>query len=104
VQGSVGFGKACFTGAALYNPSSSDLTVTVDVYSEDGSKTGTSTFRLVKGGRVSKTLPELVPSITNQIRGYIRIHSAGGSLVAFELFGAQDLSFLTAVPAQPIAP
>ena len=104
VQGSVGFGKVCFTGAALYNPSSSDLTVTVDVYSEDGSKTGTSTFRLVKGGRVSKTLPELVPSITNQIRGYIRIHAAGGSLVAFELFGAQDLSFLTAVPAQPIAP
>jgi hypothetical protein len=103
-QGSAGGETTYFTGVALYNPNPSDLTVTVDVYSEDGSKTGTSTFALVKGGRVSGTLPQLVPAITNQVRGYICIHASGGPLVAFGLYGPRDLGFLSAIPAQPIQP
>jgi hypothetical protein len=53
---------------------------------------------------VSKTLPELVPAITTQMRGHIRISSTGGPVVAFELFGDQNLEFLAAVPSQAINP
>ena len=50
------------------------------------------------------TLPQLVPAISSQVRGYIRLTVTGGSIVTFELFGDQGLEFLAAVPPQPITP
>src|SRR5439155_14020125 len=92
-----------FTGIAMYNPNASDVTVTIDVFSADGVKTGSATLPLRSGNRISKVLPELVPEVTNQIRGYIRI-SASGPIISFELFGDQALELLSAVPPQPITP
>ena len=103
VEGAVGGGKPYFTGIAMYNPNASDVTVTIDVFSADGVKTGSATLPLRSGNRISKVLPELVPEVTNQIRGYIRI-SASGPIISFELFGDQALELLSAVPPQPITP
>jgi hypothetical protein len=103
-QGAAGGTKPYFTGIAMYNPNPAGVSITIDVFSEKGVKTGTATRLLAGGNRVSKTLPELVPAITNQARGYIRLTSDGGPIVAFELFGDQALDFLAAVPPQPINP
>ena len=103
-QGMAGGTKPYFTGVAIYNPNPAGVVVTIDVYSEQGNKTGTAALPLPGGNRVSKTLPELVPAIANQARGYIRLTSSGGPIVAFELFGDQTLDFLAAVPPQPINP
>ncbi len=103
-QGSGGGPKPYFTGIAFYNPGPNDINVTVDVYSERGDKTGSVTFPLAKGNRISQTLPQYVPAINEQMRGYIRITTIGGPVVAFELFGGQALEFLAAVPPQPINP
>lgn len=103
-QGMAGGTKPYFTGVAIYNPNPTGVEVTIDVYSEQGQKTGTAPLLLAGGNRVSKTLPELVPAISSQARGYIRLTSKGGPVVAFELFGDQTLDFLAAVPPQPINP
>jgi hypothetical protein len=103
-QGMAGGTKPYFTGVAIYNPNAAGVVVTIDVFSEQGDKTGTATLPLPGGNRVSRTLPELVPAITNQARGYIRLTASGGPIVAFELFGDQTLDFLAAVPPQPISP
>ena len=103
-QGAGGGPKPYFTGIAFYNPNPDSVSITIDVYSDQGAKTGTATVQLAAGNRISKTLPELVPAISEQVRGYIRVTSSGGPVSAFELFGSQNLDFLTAVPAQPINP
>jgi hypothetical protein len=101
-QGSPDGGKPYFTGLALYNPGTTDVTVALEVFSEKGAKTGSATLVLAAGNRVSKTLPELLPAVSDQVRGYIKLAVTGGAIVAFELFGDQALEFLAAVPPQPI--
>ncbi len=103
-QGAAAGAKPYFTGIAFYNPNSTAVSAAIEVYSEQGTKTGSATILLNAGGRISKTLPELVPGLTEQARGYIRITSSSGPISAFELFGSQSLDFLTAVPPQPINP
>ncbi len=103
-QGNGGGTKPYFTGIALYNPGPGDVSVTVNVFSERGDKTGSGTFLVGSGSRLSQTLPQYIPAISEQVRGYIRISTTGGPIVAFELFGGQALEFLAAVPPQPINP
>ncbi len=88
----------------MFNPNSDGVNVTLEVHSEKGNLTGKSSFILPGGNRVSKTLPQLVPEITDQMRGFIRISSEGGPIVVFELFGDQSLQFLATVPPQSITP
>jgi hypothetical protein len=102
-QGSGGGVKPYYTGIAVYNPNPTDVRIAVQVYSEQGSLTGSATLPLARGARISKTLPELVPAVTQQLRGYIRI-SASAPVVAYELFADQEATFLASVPAQPITP
>ena len=96
--------KPYYTGIAIYNPNATPVNLRLDVFSENGTQTGTSTITLDGGNRLSRTLPELVPAVSEQVRGYIRLTSSGGPVAAFELIGSQNLDFLTAVPAQPIGP
>jgi hypothetical protein len=103
-QGRAGNNKPCWTGIAMYNSGAADVSVNVDVYSKEGERTGSSTFPLPKGNRLSQTLPQYVPAVEEQMGGYIRITTTGGPIVAFELFGGTMLEFLTAVPPQPIVP
>jgi hypothetical protein len=97
-------GKAYFTGIAILNPNVFDVVITLDVFAPDGRKTANASLKLKGGNRISKTLPELVPTVGDQLGGYIRLTSSGGSIFAFELFGDQNLDFLAAVPPQPITP
>jgi hypothetical protein len=101
-QGGGAGAKPYFTGVAMYNPNAAAVTVTLDVFSEQGQKTGSTSLTLPSGGRISRVLPQLVPSLTQQLRGYIRL-SSSAPIVVFELFGTQNLDFLAAVPPQPIA-
>ncbi len=103
-EGSAGGGKPYFTGIAMYNPGINDVNVTVDVYSSQGSRTGTASFPLARGNRISKTLPQIVTSIQAQLGGYIRVSVSGGSVISYGLFGTQSLDFLAAIPAQAIYP
>jgi hypothetical protein len=95
-------GKPYFTGIAFYNPNPKTVLISIRVFSEKGDQTGIASFILHGGHRISKTLPELVPEIDEQVRGHIRVTSSGGNIVVFELFGDQQLEFLAAVPPQPI--
>ncbi len=103
-QGKAGGSKDYFTGIAMYNPGAADVDVSLEVFSESGAKTGSAAFKLGKGMRISKTLPQYVPALAEQARGFIRIGTVGGPVVAFELFGGQSLEFLAAVPPQPVSP
>jgi hypothetical protein len=103
-EGGVGNEKPYFTGIAMYNPGAGSVTVLIDVYSAEGTKTGSAAIPLPGGNRVSKLLGEFVPAVQAQRGGYIRMTATDGPIVAFELFGTQTSDFLTAVPAQPITP
>jgi hypothetical protein len=72
------------------------------VFSEDGASTGTGTFVLRSGNRLAQTLPELVPGFPGQMRGWVRVTTEGGPIVACEIFGNSASDFLVAVPPQPI--
>ena len=102
-QGVQESGTSYFTGIAFYNPNSGPITVTLDVYSEQGFHTGNGTVALGPGERLSRTLPQLIPEFGQQMRGYIHMAAKGGPVIAFGLFGeAASLRFLAAIPPQPI--
>ena len=92
-----------FTGLAFFNPTSANATVKVEVFSDQGEMTGEREFDLAQGGRLSRTLTELVPSITEQVGGYILVNSTQ-SLVGQELFGTNSLSLMSAVPPRFLKP
>jgi hypothetical protein len=102
-EGTQGTGTAYFTGVAMYNPNPQPVTVTLDVYSEQGDHTGSGTVSIGAGGRLSQTLPQLVRGFGQQMRGYIRLSTSGGPVVSFGIFGeASSGRFLAAIPPQPI--
>jgi hypothetical protein len=101
-QGSPNEGEPYFTGIAMYNPNSESVTISLEVFSATGARTGSRTLVLEAGHRISKTLPELIPGLTEQVRGQIHISVEEGPIVTFELFGDQALDFLAAVPPQAI--
>ena len=92
-----------FTGAAFFNPTGANATVKVEVFSSQGEMTGEREFELAPGRRLSRTLTELVPSITEQVGGYILVNSTQ-PLVGQELFGTNSLSLLSAVPPRILQP
>jgi hypothetical protein len=102
VQGSPDGGRPYFTGVALYNPNGHDVGVTLDVFDETGRKRGSAAVDLAARGRTSRTLPQFIPDLAGQIRGYMRI-TATGPIVAGELIGDQMLQFLAAVRPQRIS-
>ena len=92
-----------FTGVAFFNPTGANATVKVEVFSSQGEMTGEREFELAPGRRLSRTLTELVPSITEQVGGYILVNSTQ-PLVGQELFGTNSLSLLSAVPPRILQP
>jgi hypothetical protein len=86
-----------FTGLALYNPTAQTASVTIEVFSAAGVKTGEKVLSLPPGARTSKLLPELAPENASQVGGWVLIKSTQ-PLVAQQLFGAWDLSMLSAAP------
>jgi hypothetical protein len=92
-------GDNFWTGLALYNPNSQAASVTLDVYSKSGAKTGTRTITMLRGERFSRVLAEaaMVPSTAGQMGGFILVHSTL-PIVGQELFGDVHGRFLSAVP------
>lgn len=96
-EGSFG-GKTLYTGIAFYNPGRDVVDVTIEVFSPKNELLGKGEIRLEGGKRTAQTVQQLVPAITQQNGGTIRITSTG-AIYAFEVFGSNDLEFLAAVPA-----
>jgi leucine-rich repeat protein SHOC2 len=85
-----------FTGLAIYNPGPEEATVEIQVTSAVGVDRGHVTIHIPACGRISKLLHELVPEAASLGVGHVRMHS-NEPVLAQELFGAYDLSYLSAV-------
>jgi hypothetical protein len=96
-----GAGSPFYTGIALLNPDTTRAAqVTIDVFREDGSKSGTASLRLEAGQRLSRLLDQFVSALAaGQVRGYIRI-SSDLPVFTFELFGDTGGESLVGVPPQ----
>ncbi len=86
-----------FTGIALFNPNLVDALVELVVIGSDGLPTGQVQFVLKAGERLSKVLPEMVPESAGQVGGYVLVQSSL-PLIGQELFGNNQLDYLSAVP------
>ncbi len=87
-----------FTGIALFNPNVVQAQVTVEVFDRDGVKVGEEIVTLGPNERISRVLGEsdFVPSSAGLVRGYVVITS-NQPIVSQELFGNNDLDYLSAV-------
>ncbi len=90
-----------YTGLAFYNPGDASAQITIEVFRENGTRSGVKTIPLASGRRISQLLTEYLPETTGQIKGYVRIQSTQ-PLVAQQLFGAANL--LSAVPPTMVLP
>jgi len=92
-----------FTGLALLNPGDEEVAVQIRLYDELGAVIASKEERIAGRRRVSRLLTEYFPQLVGQNRslGYIRV-SADRGVASFALFGTQDLSALSAVPAPKI--
>ena len=86
-----------FTGIALFNPNLEDALVEIAVAGSNGLPTGQVEFVLKAGERLSRVLPELVPESAGQVGGYVLVQSSL-LLIGQELFGNNQLDYLSAVP------
>ena len=89
-----------FTGVALLNPTSQPATATLQVYDKNGARQATAVVTLNPGERISKLISELTP-IRSQVGGFIRVDS-DRDLIMFSIFGTNQLSVLSAIPAQAV--
>ena len=92
-------GAGFFTGFAAFNPNDSTVTIEVTIYNSDRIITGSASITLAPGGRISKLLPEVVPSSQGQVGGYFTLTS-DLPVASFSVFGTTSLSALSAVPPQ----
>ncbi|MBI4457042.1 MAG: hypothetical protein HY644_14260 [Acidobacteria bacterium] len=97
--GHVANGGGFYTGLAVFNPFDEAANLNIKVYKTDGALSGSSTVTLSPRGRFSKLLLELVVESTGQLGGYFVVE-ADREVSSFALFGASDLSSLSAIPAQ----
>jgi hypothetical protein len=84
-----------YTGLAFYNPGDASAQISIDVFRENGTRSGSKTISLASGRRLSQLLTEYLPATAGQIKGYVRVQSSQ-PIVAQQLFGASNL--LSAVP------
>ena len=75
--------------------------VSVEVFTAEGELRGTLLLELESNQKTAFVLPEVFAEFGTQERGFIRVRSSRG-ILGFELFGRQDLEFLSAVPQQTV--
>jgi len=92
-----------FTGLAIVNGGPSTALVTIEVQGADGSVLAVHDEEIEPGQRRSRLLTEYCPQLAGQTltAGLIRVVS-DQPIVAFALFGPNDLSSIAAIPAQVI--
>lgn len=91
-----------FTGFAVVNPNAQATGVTVAAYSPAGELLRSGTETLEGSGRLSRLLREFLPTMTTMSGGYFTL-STSLPTMSFAVFGTQDLSALSAIPALPLA-
>jgi hypothetical protein len=92
-----------FTGLAFMNPSDAETTVKISLYTSDGVVDQGASMVVGPHQRKSGVLTEFFPDLVRQERrsGYMRVFSDRG-IAGFALFGTNDLSNLTSIPAQSV--
>jgi hypothetical protein len=90
-----------YTGATLLNTNSDATSVTLEVFSKDGALIGTFSGTLAPRQKVADLIFQLVPAVTNQVGGYIRVR-ANQPITSFSLFGDTTGLSLSAIPPQGI--
>jgi hypothetical protein len=90
-----------FTGIAILNPGLMDANVSIDVFAADGSLIDRTVERVSPMQKKARLLTQYIPLLTgrNLTSGYIRLTS-DWPVASFSLFGTNDLSVLSAIPAQ----
>ena len=93
----------CPTGVAILNPHTSAITARIEVYNEKGTLLASKDEPIVAGGRAVNVITEFFPQLRGKDHGlgYIRVRADQG-VVSFALFGTNNYTALSAVPAQGI--
>jgi hypothetical protein len=90
-----------YTGLAILNPNSAPLRAAIRVYDADGNEIARKVEDLPAFGRVSRLLTEYFPALAGrQISEGYMIVEAIENFAAFAVFGAKNLTALSAVPPQ----
>jgi hypothetical protein len=101
IFGQVASNETFFTGLAIFNPEEGNTRAVLQVFDSSGEVLASKIETIPAKGRRNLLLTEFFPELAgrNISSGYIRITSIKG-LAAFAIFGANNLSVLSAVPAQ----
>ncbi|MFH1574466.1 MAG: hypothetical protein ABIG68_10810, partial [Acidobacteriota bacterium] len=95
--------KGIYTGIAIFNPNRTFTTMDIEAYSPANELLGRVNLLLQDNARISQTIGQLIPGITQQNGGTIRVKSSL-PIYLFEVFGGADGEFLVAVPPLILAP
>ena len=90
-------GSGFYTGLAFMAPEGA--TVQVAACTQDGKLVGSGSLILAPTARSVSLLQALIPATRGQVGGYLRVTSTK-PVIGFELFGATNGRFLSAVPPQ----
>lgn len=94
-----------FTGVSILNTGGTTSTATISAFNQTGQLQQTASAVIPPGERKVFLLNGLMPDLPGLFGGYILIAGSPGSeLMVFELFGNNQLNFLSAVPAIPLPP
>lgn len=91
------------SGIAIVNPNSTGVQAVIELFAADGASIGKKSEFIAAGQRKAKLLTEYFPSREgqDQTSGYVKITS-DKPLASFSLFGTENLSVLSAIPAKVI--
>jgi hypothetical protein len=90
-----------FTGIAIFNPGNTDAVTSIAVFDKTGGLLASKETTIKARSRSSKLLTEYFPDLAGQDlhSGYIRI-SSGQGVAAYAVYGTNNLTALSAIPAQ----
>jgi hypothetical protein len=105
VFGQLASNSTFFTGLAILNPNGGTVNAAIDVYDASGNLVANTFQAIGPGKRVSQLLTQYFPGLVGQSysRGYFRV-ATDRPVASFALFGTNNLSVLSAVPPQEVAP
>lgn len=99
IMGHVAETSELFSGLALLNPSSYQALVSIEVFESDGAPSGSSLLQLAPDQKLARLLPELIPDLSHQEGGFVRVRS-NVPILGSQVFGNYKLDFLSAVSQQ----
>ncbi|MFB3904538.1 MAG: S8 family serine peptidase [Acidobacteriota bacterium] len=104
VLGHVAQTDEVFTGVTLLNAGTDYAQVSLEVFGVvdgKGVSNGMALFELKPYEKRARLLAEYLPGLANQDKGFVRVRSSA-PIFGFELFGHNQLRFMSAVPQQVV--